>query len=114
MIQIPHKFFGISVLILIMGCASTTSQKPRISSYEDAIEALEDSDVDLRLEAVRYFGDSRNILAIPLIGERLKDESVMVRIEATLALNNYNDPRTIVYLREALADEDAAVRFSAA
>jgi len=95
MIKFPHKSLGFLVVILILGCASTAPEPPRISSYEDALEAIEDSNEDLRLEAVRYLGDSRNVIAVPMIGERLKDESVMVRIEATLALNNYHDPITI-------------------
>lgn len=111
--RLQWKTSIVLMLGFIMGCASTPPA-PLIMSYEEAKEAIEDSDIDLRIEAVRYLGDSRNPVAIPLIAGRLKDESTMVRIEATLALNNFHDPRTIEPLRGALSDENDAVRFSAA
>ncbi|MEA1929006.1 MAG: HEAT repeat domain-containing protein, partial [Candidatus Auribacterota bacterium] len=114
MMNPPRNILFIGLLILILGCASTGPPEPLIFSYEEAKEALQDSDEDLRIEAVRYLGDTRSINSIPLIAGRLKDESVLVRIEATLALNNLSNPKTISPLRGALEDEDEAVRFSAA
>ena len=111
------RLAAIAFLVAVWGgCATTGPGEGGAipTSFEEALEILNSSEVADRIEAVQYIGAERDPRGLVPLQEALGDEDLLVRLEATLALRNYDSPVTIPLLRPILEDEDADMRYSAA
>lgn len=78
---------------------------------------LKDPKVEVRIHAVRQFGDYNNAKdprVVAALIAALKDPSAEVRQRAATSLRDAEDPRSVDPLISALADPDAKVRMDAA
>ncbi len=70
------------------------------------LDALENEDPEVRLEAVQMLGQIGASWAIESLGERLDDEESYVRNEVIFALSSIGRPAVVPWLIKALRDED--------
>jgi len=79
------------------------------------IDLLQESDAQIREEAVKALGMIGSKEALPHLIERLKeDSSSTVRANAALALSHFESEKCKITLKEAAEDEDWEVRHDAA
>jgi len=78
------------------------------------IQALADSDADIRRMAAEALGKLGDPQAIPALAQTLRDSEWDVRCAAAEALGKFNDPQAVPALIEALGDSDWDVRSAAA
>lgn len=77
------------------------------------INALDDVDKDVRIEAIRSLGYLRSGEAVPHLMEKLEDKNVDIRRSAAWSLGRIGDVRSLDSLLELLRDPDNEVRFNA-
>jgi len=82
------------------------------AAFQPLIDALNVSDADVRSEAARGLGHSRDRRAVEPLLERLSDNQI--RQHAALALGEIGDGRAIDALTAALSDDDYLMRCCAA
>jgi MFS family permease len=82
-------------------------------ALDQLIQALNDSNPDVRKQAAQGLGEAGARQAIDPLLEELKDEESDIRTEAIEALGKIGDPGIIDHLIEALNDQDTRVQISA-
>jgi HEAT repeat protein len=88
---------------------------PAYGSMESLIEALKHDDANIRWEAARALGVSRDARAVEPLLRALGDPDPDVRRKAALALAKIRDRRAVAALRECSEnDENQVVRWAAA
>ncbi len=78
------------------------------------IEALGDSEKDVRREAAKALGAIKDARAVTRLLETLRDRDPNVRLYAAYALGEIKDPKTVGVLLDAIRDPEWCVRDQAA